>query len=229
MKMIPRGGAVLALLLAAGLPVRAQLLPPPSATDTTSHPDDDGLVRYRMGILTHMDGSTITAYMPCNRVGYSGKLRYFLPPLSIDAQLRHPHTINIEKIKQMTVHGRIYETVQRQGKNTDVLALHLFDGPISLAMYAQPRAIPLPIPLPPGAFGLLPVLGFKLSDKDHWYVSRNGACTEMPRAHFAELMSAYLADNPELAGKVARQQAHYQHADTPDIIAEYNRAKAGGH
>lgn len=109
-----------------------------------------------------------------------------------------------------------------------MLALHLFDGPISLAMYAEPRAIPLPIPLPLGAMTVVPLLRFKLSDKDHWYVSRNGACTEMPRAHFAELMSAYLGDNPGLAGKVARQEAHYQHADTPAIIAEYNRTKAGG-
>lgn len=66
----------MACLLAAALPGRAQLLPPPSATDTTSHPDDGGLVRYRMGVLTQMDGHTLAAYLPCNRVGYGGKLRY---------------------------------------------------------------------------------------------------------------------------------------------------------
>lgn len=124
------------------------------------------------------------------------------------------------------MHGRLYETVQQQGKNTDILALHLVEGPIALAMYSEPRAIPLPIPL---GLGLaMPILNLKISDKDHWYLSRNSVCTEMPRAHFAELMSAYLFDNPTLAGKVVRQEPGYLHANTLAIITEYNRAKAGG-
>ncbi|MGI4736685.1 MAG: hypothetical protein ACRYG7_16045 [Janthinobacterium lividum] len=217
---------VFALLLAATLPGWAQLLPPPSATDTTSRTNEGGLVQYRMGSITQVDGTTITGYMPCNLAGYGGgKLIYFLPPLSIDAQLRHRHTIKIPKIKQMAVHGRLYETVQQRGKNTDILALHLFEGPISLAMYTEPRAIALPLPIPMGAFTAVPLLRIKISDKDHWYLSRNGVCTKMPRAHFADLMSAYLFDNPDLAGKVARQEPHYLHANTPTIIAEYNRAK----
>lgn len=179
-----------------------------------------------MGMLTLVDGTSITGYMPSNQAGYSGKLLYFLPPLSIDAQLRHPHHLKIAQIKQLAVHGRLYETVQHQGKNTDVLALHLLEGSIALAMYAEPRVIPLP--MPPILSLALPNGGLKLSDKDHWYLSRNGVCTEMPRAHFAELMSAYLFDNPELAGKVARQEPAYLHANTPAIIAEYNRAKTSG-
>ncbi len=217
------------MMLAATLPGQAQILPPPSDTDTTSHADDSGQVRYRMGTITKEDGTTITGYMPCNLVGYGGgKLIYYMPPLSIDAQLRHRHTIKIPEIKQMAVHGRLYETVQREGKNIDILALQLFDGPISLAMYAEPRAIPLPLPIPMGAYTAVPVLHIKISNKDHWYLRRNGVCTEMPRAHFAELMSAYLVDKPELAGKVARQEPSYLYANTPAIITEYNRAKAGG-
>jgi hypothetical protein len=123
----------------------------------------------------------------------------------------------------------LYEPVQLGRKTPDVLALHLFDGPVSLALYAEPRAIPLPLPLPMGALVAMPLLSLHIADKDHWYLSRNGVCTEMTRAHFAERMSAYLADNPELAGKVARQELHYLHANTPAIIAEYNRAQAGGH
>lgn len=219
-------GTIFTLFLAATLPGWAQLLPPPSATDTTSHTNEGGPVQYRMGCITKVDGSTITGYMPCNLAGYEGKLLYFLPPLSIDAQLRHPHTLKITEIKQLTVHGRLYETVQHQGKNTDVLALHLLEGPIALAMYAEPRAIPLP--LPPIISLAQPLLAIKLSAKEHWYLSRNGVCTEMPRAHFAELMSAYLFDNPALAGKVARQEPAYLHANTPAIIAEYNRAKTSG-
>jgi hypothetical protein len=220
---------IISALLLSTLPGWAQLLPPPSDTDTTSHTNDSGLVQYRMGSITQEDGTTITGYMPCNLAGYGGgKLIYFLPPLSIDAQLRHPHTIKITKIKQMAVHGRLYETVQLRGKNTDVLALHLFEGPISLAMYTEPRAIPIPLPIPMGMLIAQQLLNIKLSDKDHWYLRRNGVCTEMPRAHFAELMSAYLFDNPGLAGKVARQEANYLHVNTPTIIAEYNQAKLSG-
>lgn len=220
---------VLGLLLTSALPGWAQILPPSSATDTTSHTNDGGTVQYRMGTLTQVDGTTITGYMPCNLAGYGGgNLIYFLPPLSIDAQLRHKHTIKIPKIQQMAVHGRLYKTVQHKGKNIDVLALHLFDGPISLDMYTEPRAIPIPLPIPMGAYTAVPLLNIKISDKDHWYLSRNGVCTEMPRAHFAELMSAYLFDNAELAGKVARQEANYLHANTPTIVAEYNQAKTSG-
>jgi hypothetical protein len=219
--------AVFTLLLTSTLPGWARLSPPSSAPDTTSHTNEGGLVQYRMGSITQVDGTTITGYMPCNLAGYGGgKLIYFMPPLSIDAQLRHRHTITISKIKQMAVHNRLYKTVQRKGKNIDILALHLFDGPISLSMYTEPRAIPLPLPIPMGAFTAVPLLNIKISDKDHWYLSRNGVCTEMPRAHFAELMSAYLFDNPDLAGKVARQEPNYLHANTPTIIAEYNQVKA---
>ena len=221
--------AAFALLLAAKLPGRAQLLPPPPATDTASHFNASGFVQYRMGTITQVDGTTITGYMPCNLAGYGGgKLIYYLPPLSIDSQLRHPHTIKISKIKQMAVHGRLYETVQRKGKNIDILALRLFEGPISLSMYTEPRAIPVPIPIFMGSYTSVPLLNIKISNKDHWYLRLNGVCTEMPRARFAEQMSAFLLDNPELAGKVARQEPNYLYANTPAIIAEYNQAKAGG-
>lgn len=59
-------GIALLLLLAATIPERAQLLPPPSATDTTSHTNEGGPVQYRMGTLTLVDGTSITGYMPCN-------------------------------------------------------------------------------------------------------------------------------------------------------------------
>ena len=216
---------------ATALSAQAQLLPPSSATDTTSHTvNGDGVgVQYRMGTISLVDGTSITGYVPSSRNGYGGgSLYYFMPPLSIDAQLRHRHTVKITKIKQMDVHGRLYKTMQHEGKNIDVLALHLFDGPISLAMYTEPRAIPIPLPIPVGSAIMAPLLNIKISDKDHWYLTRNGVCTEIPRAHFAEQMSAYVADNADLAGKIARQEPNYLHANTPAIIAEYNGAKASG-
>jgi hypothetical protein len=218
----------LVLVLASALPGWAQFRPPPSATDTTSHTIDGGAAQYRMGTITQVDGTTITAYVPANLNGYGGSLFYFMPPLSIDAQLRHRHLIKISKIKQMDVHGRLYKTMQHDGKNIDVLALHLLDGPVSLAMYTEPRAIPIPLPIPMGSFMAVALLHIKVSDKDHWYLTRNGECTEILGAHFAEQMSVYLSDNPDLAGKVARQEPNYLQVNTPTIIAEYNQTKASG-
>jgi hypothetical protein len=216
--------------IAAALPGVAQQTLPSAASDTTGHmrysygrrPD-----RFYLGTLIKVDGTEIIAYLPTRYVGYERDVEYFLPPLAF-GDLRHRHTLKMKEVKSMAVRDRRYETIQERGKNTDILALNLFDGPIALSVYAEPRAVPIPIPLGVGV--AMPILGINLADKNHWYLHRNGVCTEMPKGKFAELMSAYLVDNPELAGKVARKETNYQHADTPAIVAEYNRAKAAsGH
>lgn len=216
------------LILSAALALPSQAQPAPNATPA----DTAGYVkggyhkftdRFYLGTLTKADGTEIQAYLPSTRTGYERLIDYF-PPLLVKGEMRHRHTLKMKALRGMTVHGRVYETVQKKGKNTKIMALHLLDGPISLSTYAEPRVIPIPIPLGVGV--AMPILGIPISDKNHWYLRRNGVCTEMTRAGFAELMSAYLFDNPELAAKVARREPGYAHRNTPTIIAEYNRTKA---
>ena len=218
-----------ALLAFSATPLlsRAQQPPAPIVEDTVGHLSDSfGKVvnRFYLGTLTKTDGTQIRAYMPYSRMGYENSIDYYAPPLSLDNQLRHRHNVTIKEIKSITVHGRTFEAIQLGTKKADVLALHLFDGPITLSTYSEPRAIPIPLPL--GALGGPSLLAaIPISDKSHWYLYRNGAWTEIRRAGFAETMSAYLADNPELAAKVAQQEPNYLHQNTPAIIIEYNQAK----
>lgn len=222
--------AALLFLITAPWLSRAQLLAPPLAEDTVGHLSDgigQPVSRFYLGTLTKTDGTQIRAYMPYSRTGYEDRIDYYAPPLSIDNQLRHRHGIKVKDIKAVTVHGRTFEAITIGTKKADVLALHLFDGPVSLATYAEPRAIPIPLPL--AAFGVPSLLfGIPISDKSHWYLYRNGVWTEIRRADFATTMSAYLFDNPALAAKVARQEPNYLHPNTPAIIAEYNQAKLAG-
>ncbi|MGI4874096.1 MAG: hypothetical protein ACRYFX_23295 [Janthinobacterium lividum] len=218
------------ILLASGLvAIPSQAQQPAAtvaATDTAGYMKGGYhkfLDRFYFGTLTKTDGTEIHAYLPSQRIGYERIIDYFLTPPG-RGEWNHRHTLKMKKIRSMAVHGRVYETVQRRGKNTKIMALHLLDGPISLSTYAEPRSIPVPIPLMAGA--AIPILAIPISNKNHWYLRRNGVCTEITRAHFAQLMSAYLFDNPELAAKVTRQQPGYQHRDTPAILAEYNRAKS---
>lgn len=182
-----------------------------------------GTNRYYWGTLTKADGTQVPAYLPTRHVGYAGRITYFLPPLSVTNELRNRHGINIKEMQAITVRGRQYESIRLNGKPIDILAVRLLDGPVTLATYAEARAIPLPIPL--GAGLPMPIAGFRISDKNHWYLRRDGAWTEIGRADFATALSAYLADAPELAAKVARQEPNYLHLNTPAIIAKYNQLK----
>ncbi|WP_223649125.1 hypothetical protein [Hymenobacter psoromatis] len=222
--------AALLALGTAPLLGRAQQLAAPLAEDTVGHLSDgfgQPVNRFYLGTLTKTDGTQIRAYMPYSRSGYENRIDYYAPPLSIDNQLRHRHAVKVKDIQSIAVHGRTFEAITIGTKKADVLALHLFDGPITLSTYSEPRAISIPLAL--GAFGGPSLLfGIPVSDKSHWYLYRNGVWTEIRRAAFAATMSAYLFDNPELAAKVARQEPNYLHQNTPVIIAEYNQAKVAG-
>ena len=175
------------------------------------------------GTLTKADGSQVHAYLPAGRLGYERLIDYFPKPPVEQLIGNGRTTIKMAKIKSMSVHGRSYETVQDKGKNTKIMALQLLSGPVDLFAYSQPRVLLVPIPL---AAGILPLAGISLTDKPHWYLRRNGVWTEIPRGHFAQLMSAYLIDQPELASKVSSDSPGYQFINTPAIITEYNRTKA---
>lgn len=205
----------------------AQIRYAPEA-DTTGHVKGiygKGTDRYYYGTLTKIDGTVIRAYLPASRTGYEREIDFFFgAPAQMQSDKRF--TVKIKDIKSMTVHGRVYEAVSLQKKSPEVLALDVLDGPVSLALYAEPRALPIPIPLGVGA--AMPIVGIGISDKNHWYLRQNGVWAEITRVNFAQRMSAYLVDDHELAGKVLRGETGYQQADTPAIIAEYNRKKSSG-
>jgi hypothetical protein len=208
------------------LPAHAQATLPSPAADTVGHRASGLPLRYYMGTVTKTDGTDFKAYLPATRAGYSGgNLIYFLPSPTGD-RLGPRKTIDIDVIKTMLVHGRVYETIQHKGKSTGVLALQLLSGPVSLLTYADPRSLPLPLPLA-GIGSGVPMLSIPLADKNRWYVQRNGDYLELRRAKFADELSTYLADNPDLAGKIARGESNYLYANVPAIIAEYNAGKTG--
>ncbi len=208
------------------LPAHAQAPLPAPATDTVGHHASGIPLRYYLGTLLKTDGTALSAYLPVTRAGHSGgNLIYFLPSPTGD-RLGQRKTIDIDAIEAMHVHGRVYETVQHKGKSTGVLALQLLNGPVCLLTYADSRSWPLPLPLA-GVGMPMPMVSIPLSDKNHWYVQRNGDYLELRRAKFAEELSAYLADEPDLAEKIARSEPQYQFANVLAVISEYNTRKTG--
>ena len=218
------------LLLLGGLlflnySTRAQQVTPPVADTTGYEKGGYGKFtdRFYYGTLTKMDGTVLHAYLPANRFGYERIIDYFPKP-PIQGKLANGRTkVKMKKIKSMEVRGRVYETVQRNGKNSKIMSMRLVDGPITLGVYAEPRTLFIPIPL---AVGVTPLAAIPLKDKPHYYLRRDGTCVEVPRAHFAEFMSAYFADNAALASKIHSKTPGYQFINAAAIVAEYNRAKA---
>lgn len=213
------------LLLQGVVSLAQQLMPTP--TDTTGyvkggyHKYTD---RFYYGTLTLMDGTIIHAYLPATRLGYERIIDYFPQPPVQGHLFNGRTTVKMKKIKSMEVRGRVYETVQYNDRNVKIMSMRLLDGYTTLGVYLEPRAVPIPIPLPVGGL----ILAIPLSDKPHYYLRREGHCLEVPRKQFAAFMSAYVADNAELATKIRSSMPHYQYADVAAIVAEYNRAKAAG-
>ena len=179
--------------------------------------------RFYYGTLTKMDGTVIQAYLPATRFGYERSIDYFPKPPHQEIFFNGRTKVKMEQIKSMEVRGRVYETVQRNGKNSKIMAMRLVDGPVALGVYAEPSSLFIPIPL---AVGITPLASIPLKAKPHYYLRRDGTCVEIPRAHFAEFMSSYLADNSELASKLRSNSPNYKFVNSAAIVDEYNRTKA---
>ena len=210
------------LLTLSALPSLSQT--PLPATDTAGyvkggyHKFTD---TFRLGELTKADGTKLTAYLPCTRMGYERILDYFETP---PGQKPHAerHTLPMKQVYTMRVHGQYYENLGDNGKPADVMALRVLAGPTDVFTYAQPKMLPVPIP---GATVLL----VNAYTNNHWYLRRSGEVTELRRGKFAEQLSAYIADYPELARRVASGEANYGYQNTLAIMNEYNEylTKAG--
>ncbi len=180
--------------------------------------------RYYLGELVKADGTRLAVYLPVKSVGYAYQLHYFTKRSATDATGEH-HKLDMAQVRSMTVRGRTSEAVIRpDGKPLGILAVRVLQGPIDLLTHAEPRSIPIPIFAGVGV--AMPILGIPLSDKNNWYLRRNGVMTEMKRGDFASRMSQYVFDYPELAAKVAAKQPGFEQRDVPAIIAEYNRFKS---
>jgi hypothetical protein len=176
---------------------------------------------FRLGELTKADGTKITAYLPSTRMGYERILDYFETP---PGQKPHAerHTLPMKQVRAMSVHGLYYENLGDHGKPAKVMALRVLAGPTDVFTYAQPKMLPVPMP----GVGALLVNAYT---NNHWYLRRNGEITELRRGKFAEQLSAYIADYPELARLVAGGETNYGYRNTLTIMNEYNAhlAKAG--
>ncbi len=172
---------------------------------------------FYLGTFTTTDSATVRAYLPATRRGYERAIDYFETPPS-----RPPHpkryTLNIIQVHTMRVHGRYYENLFVEDERIDVLALRLLSGPVELFTYAEPQAVPVPLPVP-GA-GVL-VAGAAYTNTH--YLRRKGQVTKVRRSQFAEQLSAYFADCPALAQVVAREDEHHRFWDTPALVEQYNQ------
>lgn len=169
---------------------------------------------FRLGELTKSDGTKLTVYLPSTRMGYERILDYFETPPGQKVRAER-HTLPMARVRAMSVHGLYYENLGDDGKPADIMALRVLAGPTDVFTYAQPKMLPVPIP---GAGALL----VNAYTNNHWYLRRNGEVTKLRRAKFAEQLSAYLADYPELARRVASGEANYEYRNTLAIMSEYN-------
>ena len=99
----------------------------------------------------------------------------------------------------------------------------MVDGPVELFTFADPKSVPIPVPLP-GATAVFAIPYIN----NHWYLRRNGELIEVRRGQFEKQIADYVQDSPALAAKVLSKDKDYQYQDMIRIITEYNQQLAAG-
>jgi|GEM_PF-2748806 len=188
----------------------------PATADTAGH--KHGFDVYYLGDLNRTNGTEERAYLPARHLGYERILYYYYSPPGQKGSKREQ--LKMDGVRSMTVHGRYFEKLIINSEATDILALRMVQGPMELFGYAQPKAVPLPIPVPGGAMvSTVLVDGYT---KQRWFVRQQGSVVPISKGKFAVQMSALLSNYPALARQVSAGEEGYRYENIQAIVREYN-------
>jgi hypothetical protein len=135
-----------------------------------------------------------------------------------------PQHIAVAQLQGFSTPTHYYEVlaVPEKKKVRQVLAERIYSGPVELFGTSEPKkGVPIPIPTPGAVLFFHTGSGLKF----HWYLRQQGQVQAVPegKQEFAEFMSAFLHDKPDLAAQVAARAEGYQFADLPAIMAAYTK------
>ena len=190
-------------------------------------------------IDNHYQNGLIKGFGRAEIVDTNGKKHLMFVPVKVDGiqQLLSFHRteedlrkfgkpaaiISVDKVRSMTVNGLYQEHIVLDGKQTHLLATRVVNGPIELfyAVHQTKEGVTMVPSALPG-IGPTMLLG---SYERTWYLRRRSGELELiEHEGFAERMSQYFADYPELAETFSSKKK-----DRPDYdnlvvaVRAYNR------
>ena len=135
-----------------------------------------------------------------------------------------PQHIPVAQLRWFSTPTHYFEVlaVPEKKKTQLVIAERVLSAQVELFGTSEPKkGVPIPIPTPGAVLFFHTGSGLKF----HWFVRRQGVVQAVPegKQEFAEFMSAYLHDQPELAARVAAKADGYQFEDVPAILTAYDK------
>ncbi|RYU74642.1 hypothetical protein [Hymenobacter persicinus] len=216
------------MLVTTLLVVGAQLLSgpvptAPPASDTTRLVRGFMNQQFAWGTLVLRDGRRLQAYLPATTTGVDMMVPYYvLPP---DAQPKSkPKLLAINKVKCMRVQGQYSELLTPDKNEMPRLAARRQAGAVELFLVQMTAP-----PLVATYLGSAPVLGAPATSAPgtavaSWYLRRGtGVPLLITPENFTSQVPAFLADDKELAAKVAAGAPGCRFADLEAIIQRYNQ------
>jgi hypothetical protein len=206
------------LLLGAATPAPLQKLP----SDTTRVVQGFDKQAYAWGTVMLRKGTQLRAYLPATDTGLDMLLAYYLVPPDSQPGLK-PKLLHVKEVRWMQVRGQYSELLDEGKFRASHLAARRVSGAVELFVVKinPPRVISF--------LSSTPVLSSPVAGSDKagpltWYLRRDGGSPVVVSPQgFASQMAAFLADDAELARRVAAGQPGYRLGDLQDVIQQYNQ------
>jgi len=206
------------LLLGAAAPTSLQNLP----SDTTRVVQGFDKQDYAWGTVMLRKGTQLRAYLPATDTGLDMLLAYYLVPPDSQPGLK-PKLLHVKEVRWMRVQGQYSELLDEGKFRPSRLAARRVRGVVELFVV---KINPSPVISFLGSTPVLssPVAGTDKSGPLTWYLRRDGGTPVLVSpAGFANQMAAFLADDAELASRVAAGQPGYRLGDLEGVIQQYNQ------
>ena len=211
-----------ALLLGGAYPLLAQQAP----ADTMRVVPGYGNQLFAWGTLALRKGRLVQAYLPATTTGLDKMVLYY--PLAPDGSpAARPKVVALDQVRWMRVRGQYSELLGGGQGEPGRLAARRVSGPVELFM-RQAYAMPMV-----SFLGPTPVLSSPATSPAarqegpvEWYLRRPGGPPGLVNpANFASQVAAFLADDAELARRVAAGQPGYRLEELENVVRQYNKRK----
>lgn len=203
----------------------AQLLPPqaPAPADTTRLIRGFLNQQFAWGTVLLQDGQRLQGYLPAEATGVDGTLAYYASPPDTrpTPKLRF---LAVRKVRWLRVRGQYLEQLQPNKRTGAYLAARRQTGAVELFVVQQRVPALVTTFLGPTPAAGLPAMGAADGVITNWYLRRAmGEPQLISAGTFATQVAAFLADDRELAAKVAAGATGYQFDNLESIVRQYNQ------
>ena len=216
-----------ALLLCAalvGAPVAApaQAAPPDTTRQFRGYAD----LTYAWGTVELRKGKRLRAYLPTSAARGLTLIVPYYPQAPGPGPLPKPKLLAAPNVRWIRIGTQYWELLKNSPQDEGSLARRLQAGAVELFLAQEPpRAILT-------ALGSNPVMSSPagatmpemVASPANWFLRRPGTAPLLVSpASFASQVAAFLRDDPELARRVAANEAGHRYADLEILIQRYNQ------